>query len=918
MRNLDTIGIEGYYLDTASSTTEPNTGFDYTFSDCTKIYWYANYNPAYVKADIYIDGVLFQTLDCGALGYATTPQVVWESPELERGTHTLRVVRCDTAENAGKWFEVDRLEAVCYGGALESAVLNDTAPSYYNYVSGFYLEEDQEALGSTLHTADAADSWMMVSFRGDFVELYGRTCPEGGIAEVYINGERKAVIDSKSAEIQNRSLLCRIDGLQDGMHTLKIKVVSGVFAVDYAVTRHPDNAATEIFRLGKEALAAMKDGTKTYIPEDQWRPVDKAADFPKSGVSLRSGIYYDAFMKNVKMIKKSIGLTHYVNYDSVWIENFPSANEGRILAAAGNSLRFMQDEKLSEAVKKLLSTAMERRKESGYCLPEPEEWYDGLFLTSDNPYVSVDECKNYGRVMYTQGLVAAGLAGYEDAYVLLRGLYDWLNGCDYKEYLLPGSLGIQGILGGTLCYESGVGRAQDIITNMLYYEMDWYLDYLGDAMPEAMYMYPLDRPHAYMATAACAFLDMYGATGEETYLQAALGAWTIFAEYYVTTGGGVCMCEGAEYKPGNHMLSHSSRSVYETCNNVLWADLNHRLLQYFPEDERFAHYLEQSLINIVFASQNAEGEIRYFNHMTQTKEQGSLINTCCEVQASRQLAQLPQFVYSYNEKGLYVNLYADSCFDFETESASGTLEMATEFPYGQEVALTLNMERSGSVILHVRIPSWAAKTVDVRLNGEIVASGTPGSYAAIERTFEDQDVITFSLPMEMQAVKYIGNSQIEGCVRYGILYGPVFMALCGPSDQACVQPGGEAVASLEMTPSELISRLRQADGKDTLTFSVQGEARYQLKPYISVRDAEEFACFPVLLEEGALVVGDPGQAVVPPSSATQEPEATATATAAVTVENKGGGELWLIGATAAMLVVAIAVICLCSRKRQRK
>lgn len=116
----------------------------------------------------------------------------------------------------------------------------------------------------------------------------------------------------------------------------------------------------------------MKDGTKTYIPEDQWRPVDKAADFPKSGVSLRSGIYYDAFMKNVKMIKKSIGLTHYVNYDSVWIENFPSANEGRILAAAGNSLRFMQDEKLSEAVKKLLSTAMERASKAAIACPNPK------------------------------------------------------------------------------------------------------------------------------------------------------------------------------------------------------------------------------------------------------------------------------------------------------------------------------------------------------------------------------------------------------------------------------------------------------------------------------------------------------------------------------------------------------------------
>lgn len=242
--------------------------------------------------------------------------------------------------------------------------------------------------------------------------------------------------------------------------------------------------------------------------------------------------------------------------------------------------------------------------------------------------------------------------------------------------------------------------------------------------------------------------------------------------------------------------------------------------------------------------------------------------------------------------------------------------MATEFPYGQEVSLTLNMERSGSMTLWLRIPSWAAKMVDIRLNGEIIASGTPGSYVALERAFHDKDVITFSLPMEMQAVKYSGNSQIEGHVRYGILYGPVFMALCGPSNPACVQPGGEAVARLEMTPSELMSRLRQESGQDTLTFALQGEDQYQLKPYISVRDAEEFTCFPVLMDEGALVAGNPGQDVASTPSATQEAEATATA--AVTADHNGGNELWLIGAAAAVVAAVIVVLCLRSRKQQRK
>ena len=37
MNNLDKLDINGYYLDTASSTTEDNTSFDYTFTNCTQL-----------------------------------------------------------------------------------------------------------------------------------------------------------------------------------------------------------------------------------------------------------------------------------------------------------------------------------------------------------------------------------------------------------------------------------------------------------------------------------------------------------------------------------------------------------------------------------------------------------------------------------------------------------------------------------------------------------------------------------------------------------------------------------------------------------------------------------------------------------------------------------------------------------------
>lgn len=857
MNNLDKLGITGYYLDTASSTTEDNTSFDYTFTDCTQIFWYANYNPVYVLVDIYLDGEFYETLDCGSLGYAPTPALVWKSPILQRGTHTVRVVRRNDESNKGKYFEVDRLEATCY--STDSVTLNDTSLSYFNFVSGFALQEDNSAIGYTSHVASEADSWFTLSFWGEFLDLYGSM--EGGEADVYINGEKKATITDSNGY----GKLCSIQGLTDDMYTLKVILRSGTLSVDYASTTHPYNAATEIFRLGKEALEQMENGTKGYIPESEWEPVDKAATYPINGVSLQSGLYYDAFMKNVSMIKRSAKLKDYVQVSSVWIENFPSSNEGRVLSAAANSLRFIEDEELDKVVRELFDKANARKKDSGYCLPEPEEWYDGLFLSADNPYVSVDECKNYGRVMYTQGLLAAGQAGYEDGYTLLRGLYDWLNDCDYKEYLLPGSLGIQGIVGATLCYGSPVGEAEDLITNMKYYEMDWYLDYLAKAMPEAMYMYPLDRPHAYMATAARAFLDMYGATGAEMYLEAALGAWTIFKEYYVTPGGAVCMCEGITYTPGNYNLSHASRSVYETCNNVLWADLNHTLLQYFPTDELFAYYLEQSL-NIVFAAQSPEGEIRYMNHMTEKKDGHGIINTCCEVQGARQLSQVPQFIYSLGKNEIYLNLYSDSVLSFDLDGASGKLDCDTSFPYGNDVSLKLDLDREGEFSLFVRIPSWASTAVDITFNGERIASGAPGEYVEIKRTFKDGDKVAFTLPMEFELIKYNGNSQIEGEVRYGIMYGPIFMALMGPADQNCVQPGGEKIAKLMLTPEELTQKLTVKDA-EKLIFSIKGIDNYTLKPYYSVNDNERFDCFPVLLRES--VQAEPSPSIDP--TVTQSP-----------------------------------------------
>ena len=67
------------------------------------------------------------------------------------------------------------------------------------------------------------------------------------------------------------------------------------------------------------------------------------------------------------------------------------------------------------------------------------------------PGIMRDEQKNYDRAMLTKGLLAAGLAGHNKAYQLLRPFYDWFNHAEeYLPIMLLGSMGIQGSIAGAM------------------------------------------------------------------------------------------------------------------------------------------------------------------------------------------------------------------------------------------------------------------------------------------------------------------------------------------------------------------------------------------------------------------------------------------------------------------------------------
>jgi DUF1680 family protein len=394
-------------------------------------------------------------------------------------------------------------------------------------------------------------------------------------------------------------------------------------------------------------------------------------------------------------------------------------------------------------------------------------------------------------------------------------------------------------------YLSPLGKAEDLVAAERYFVQDFFIE--ASCKREALSLsdYPFHVSHSYVFLAYKAWLDHYRTTGAEKYIEGAKGAWDIVHDRFLHIGGSAAICEtkaGAYPPDSRYVHNDDEHHTGETCGSVFWSDINHRLLQLYPTEAKYADEIEKSIFNVVMANQDERGYMRYHSRLEGEKEEAKSINTCCEVMGSPFIANLPQYVYSVADDGLYVNLFASSSITWKNNDAAVTVNQRTDFPYAGTVEIEINLpdpaaSQGGTIPIHanwtlrVRIPSWTPGEVDVCVNGREPARGTPGSYIELDRTWGDGDIVTLLLPAALRVERYAGFDTHHTYGRYALLHGPVLMALTGVDD-------------LDIPAAELTSRLDPVAGQP-LHFAVRGipDARYI--PYWQIRQ-ESFTCFPTL------------------------------------------------------------------------
>ncbi|MGX5856565.1 glycoside hydrolase family 127 protein [Dyadobacter jiangsuensis] len=212
----------------------------------------------------------------------------------------------------------------------------------------------------------------------------------------------------------------------------------------------------------------------------------------------------------------------------------------------------------------------------------------------------------------------------------------------------------------------------------------------------------------------------------------------------------------------------------ETCANITNAMFSYRMLGLHGQS-KYADIIELVMFNSALSGISLGGKEYFYSnplrmihgsrdyakHNTELPERQPYLECfCCPPNLVRTIAQLSGWAYSLSQKGVAVNLYGGN--KLSTRLLDGTsfkLTQETQYPWEGTVRFTIEECKSAPFDIQLRIPEWARGT-KIMVNGKDAnAAIYPGRFAVLEREWKKGDVITLTMPMQVQLVE--GNPRIE-------------------------------------------------------------------------------------------------------------------------------------------------------------
>ena len=279
--------------------------------------------------------------------------------------------------------------------------------------------------------------------------------------------------------------------------------------------------------------------------------------------------------------------------------------------------------------------------------------------------------------------------------------------------------------------------------------------------------------------------DLYAETGEDSLWRSLSKIWedVIYRKMYITGGCGALYDgvspDATSYNPAKIQEVHqaygrdyqlpNTTAHNETCANIgnmLW---NWRMLL-VTGAAQYADVLEQALYNSVLSGASLDGTKFFYTNPLQAsrsfpyqlrwsggRESYISLSNCCPPNLARTMAEVGDYAYCVNSKGLWVNLYGGNTLS----TPNLRLSQETAYPWDGKIVITLQQAPVQPFSLFLRIPGWC-RGATLLVNGRPAATTAPlssGEYAEINRRWTAGDMITLDLPMPVVLVE--SNPQVE-------------------------------------------------------------------------------------------------------------------------------------------------------------
>jgi DUF1680 family protein len=213
----------------------------------------------------------------------------------------------------------------------------------------------------------------------------------------------------------------------------------------------------------------------------------------------------------------------------------------------------------------------------------------------------------------------------------------------------------------------------------------------------------------------------------------------------------------------------------ESCNTYNMLKLSEGLFRMKP-DACYADFYERALYNHILSSQHPEhGGYVYFTPARPSHYRvysaPNMAMWCCVGTGMENHGKYGEFIYTHRGDTLFLNLFIASKLDWKEKGIAVTQE--TQFPDEEKSKLTIHTSSPTSFKLMIRHPFWIyADSLKVIVNNDTLSlPSQASSYAVINRTWDDEDVVEVLLPMQNRLEELPNVSSYVA-----VMHGPILLA----------------------------------------------------------------------------------------------------------------------------------------------